>query len=128
MTEPRKEIRDFSFGSEMLKVHQSFSTVNAKVTVSNEECLPIHLLSCRQGVLASKTSMHTFPTNTDAKPSSLALNVDPAAGTAAARLSQKMDLLALEDSRVLLALRYREQLNKRSDMGSLFDDLPSGGD
>jgi hypothetical protein len=72
--------------------------------------------------------MHTFPTNSEGKPSTMTLNVDPAAGLAAARLSQKMELLALEDSRVLLALRYREQLNKRSDMGSLFDDLPSGGD
>mmetsp|Transcript_24802 Transcript_24802/g.25431 ORF Transcript_24802/g.25431 Transcript_24802/m.25431 type:complete len:811 (-) Transcript_24802:16-2448(-) len=110
ISEPKYEVRDFSFGSEMLKIHQSFSAVNAKVT----------------GGLVSKSYLHSYSNNPEGKSPGSGLNqVDPPTGPNATKISQKMELLAAEDSRVLLALRYREQLSKRSDMGSLFEDIPS---
>lgn len=105
VNEPKNEIRDFSFGSEMLKIHQSFSAVNAKVT----------------GGLVTKSYLHTY-SNPEGKSPGLNQS-EPPSGQNAIKLSQKMEQLSIEDSRVLLALRYREQLNKRSDMGSLFEDI-----
>lgn len=101
----------------MLKIHQSFAAVNAKVTVSSLSVIYLLLL---QSGLVSKSYLHQYSSNSEGKTLTSTLNSDPST------LIQKMDLLALEDSRVLLALRYREQLNKRSEMGSLFDDIQGG--
>eukprot|EP00602_Paraphysomonas_sp_CaronLab_P004899 CAMPEP_0185026632 /NCGR_PEP_ID=MMETSP1103-20130426/10970_1 /TAXON_ID=36769 /ORGANISM="Paraphysomonas bandaiensis, Strain Caron Lab Isolate" /LENGTH=863 /DNA_ID=CAMNT_0027560281 /DNA_START=92 /DNA_END=2683 /DNA_ORIENTATION=- len=120
-----RDLKNFSFGGEMLKIHQSFAAVNAKVTGS---LMTRNYMNSYEGgkyqtqSVSDKSnsgspvgSESTFPSLSNSSIS----NSNPSLG----RLSHKMELLAQEDQRVLLALRHREQMSKRTDIGSLFDDL-----
>lgn len=129
---PKHEFEDtygYTFGHEMLQIHQSFASVNNKVTGSIMKTTMQNALNNsedmrRRRILANVDTESDSQMSLDESIEMLKVQKansqdknDPTA------LTKKLDLLAQADQKVMLALQYQSRLNSKVSIGNLFEDV-----
>ena len=118
----------YTFGHEMLQIHQSFASVNNKVTGSIMKTSMQNALNnsedMRRRRILANVNDQIPNVSLDESIEMLKINKtasqdksDPCA------LTKKLDLLALADDKVMLALQYQARLNSKVSIGNLFEDV-----
>jgi hypothetical protein len=119
----------YTFGHEMLQIHQSFASVNNKVTGSI-------MKTSMQNALNNSEDMRRRRIRANVDDKSAALSLDESIEMLKVQkppsqletddsdaLTKKLDLLSLADDKVMLALQYQARLNSKVSIGNLFEDV-----
>ena len=112
----------------MLQIHQSFASVNNKVTGSIMKTSMQNALNnsedMRRRRILANVNDQIPNVSLDESIEMLKINKtasqdksDPCA------LTKKLDLLTLADDKVMLALQYQARLNSKVSIGNLFEDV-----
>jgi hypothetical protein len=118
----------YTFGHEMLQIHQSFASVNNKVTGSIMKTSMQNALNNsedmrRRRILANvndKSPRISLDESIEMLKEQKTVTQDKNDSGA---LTKKLDLLALADDKVMLALQYQSRLNSKVSIGNLFEDV-----
>eukprot|EP00603_Paraphysomonas_imperforata_P009456 CAMPEP_0114424122 /NCGR_PEP_ID=MMETSP0103-20121206/6522_1 /TAXON_ID=37642 ORGANISM="Paraphysomonas imperforata, Strain PA2" /NCGR_SAMPLE_ID=MMETSP0103 /ASSEMBLY_ACC=CAM_ASM_000201 /LENGTH=136 /DNA_ID=CAMNT_0001592847 /DNA_START=92 /DNA_END=502 /DNA_ORIENTATION=- len=129
---PKHEFEEsygYTFGHEMLQIHQSFASVNNKVTGSIMKTSMQNALNNsedmrRRRILANCDNDSDSQMSLDESIEMLKIQKttsqdrnDPTS------LTNKLDLLTESDNKVMLALQYQSRLNSKVNIGNLFEDV-----
>lgn len=129
---PKHEFDDsyaYTFGHEMLQIHQSFASVNNKVTGSIMKTSMQNALNNsedmrRRRILANVNDKNSPRISFDESIEMLKVQKMPSHDkNDPSALSKKLDLLSLADDKVMLALQYQARLNSKVSIGNLFEDV-----
>ena len=101
------ETYNYTFGNEMLQIHQGFAAVNSKVT----------------GGMMKSSLQDVLNRGANEEPSDMLKSEKASHEHEAGTISKKLDLLSLADEKVMLALQYQARLNSKVSIGNLFDDV-----